>query len=96
MQGKYEEAAEQYRALLSDAPVPAAVGLARAQAALGQLDASNLKLSLLFVPLAIASTYAGAWIVKRMRAEVFYPMIYSFVALVAVKLIWDGLGGLLA
>ncbi|MFS4438514.1 sulfite exporter TauE/SafE family protein [Paracoccaceae bacterium GXU_MW_L88] len=64
-------------------------------AALGQLDASNLKLSLLFVPLAIASTYAGAWIVKRMRAEVFYPMIYSFVALVAVKLIWDGLGGLL-
>ena len=29
-----------------------------------------------------------------MRASIFYPFTYASVALVGVKLIWDGLAGL--
>ena len=37
---------------------------------------------------------AGAWVIKRMRAEVFYPFTYTMVIIVAAKLIHDGLQGL--
>lgn len=63
-------------------------------AALGQLDATNLGLSAALAPLAIGFTFVGAWIVRRLRAEVFYPFTYAMTALVGVKLVWDGLAGL--
>jgi uncharacterized membrane protein YfcA len=63
--------------------------------ALGQFDSTNLGTSVIMFPLAIASTWAGAWVVKRMNAKVFYPMIHAFIGLVAVKLIADGVMGLL-
>ena len=59
--------------------------------ALGQFDATNLALSGLLAPVAVAATYLGAWIVRRMRAEVFYPITYALTALVGLKLVWDGL-----
>jgi uncharacterized membrane protein YfcA len=62
--------------------------------ALGQFDTTNLTLSALMFPLAIVSTWLGAWVVKRMKPAVFYPMIHAFIGLVAVKLIWDGVMGL--
>ncbi|WP_404864580.1 sulfite exporter TauE/SafE family protein [Georhizobium sp. MAB10] len=64
--------------------------------ALGQFDASNLQASLVLLPLAPIATLAGAAIVRRIRAERFYPFMYGMVFLAALKLIWDGLGGLLA
>ncbi len=58
--------------------------------ALGQFDTANLAASAALMPLAPLSTLAGAWLVRRMRPELFYPFTYATVALIAVKLIWDG------
>ena len=63
--------------------------------ALGQFDTTNLTASAVLMPLAPLSTIAGAWLVRRMRPETFYPFTYATVALVAVKLLWDGIAGLL-
>lgn len=57
--------------------------------ALGQFDATNLTASAVLMPLAPLSTLAGAWLVKRMRPELFYPLTYATVALIAVKLLYD-------
>jgi uncharacterized membrane protein YfcA len=62
--------------------------------ALGQFDARNLGASALLAPLAVAFTFAGAAIIRRMRAEVFYPVTYALTALVGLKLVWDGLAAL--
>lgn len=59
--------------------------------ALGQFDATNLTASLVLMPLAPLATLAGAWLVRRMRPEIFYPFTYATVAVVAVKLVYDGL-----
>jgi uncharacterized membrane protein YfcA len=61
--------------------------------ALGQFDASNLATSAVLLPLAPVATLAGAWAVRRLKAETFYPLMYAMVFLAALKLIWDGLGG---
>ncbi len=58
--------------------------------ALGQFDATNLTASLVLMPIAPLATLAGAWLVRRMRPEIFYPFTYCTVALIAVKLIYDG------
>ncbi len=58
--------------------------------ALGQFDAVNLATSAVLLPLAPLATLAGAFVVKRMRAEIFYPLTYATVLVVAVKLVWDG------
>lgn len=58
--------------------------------ALGQFDATNLMASAMLMPLAPLATLAGAWLVRRMRPEVFYPFTYATVAVVALKLVWDG------
>lgn len=58
--------------------------------ALGQFDAANLAASAVLLPLAPLATMAGAWLVRRMRPEVFYPLTYATVGLIALKLLWDG------
>lgn len=60
--------------------------------ALGQLDRANLAVSAALMPLAVVSVLAGAAIVRRMRAEVFYPVMYTMVFLVSLRLLWDGFG----
>jgi len=62
--------------------------------ALGQFDSANLAASAVLMPLAPLSTLAGAWLVRRMRAEIFYPLTYVTVALIAVKLLYDALPSL--
>lgn len=64
--------------------------------ALGQFDATNLSTSLALAPLAPVATLAGAYIVRRMKPDVFYPFMYVMVFLAALKLIWDGAIHLLA
>lgn len=63
-------------------------------AALGEFDGQILLISAALLPLAIGSTWAGTQLVRRMRAEVFYPFTYASVTLVVAKLMWDGLTGL--
>lgn len=64
--------------------------------ALGQFDASNLSASLVLLPLAPVATLAGAWLVRRIRPALFYPFMYAMVFFASLKLIWDGMAGLLA
>ncbi|QDY71682.1 sulfite exporter TauE/SafE family protein [Qingshengfaniella alkalisoli] len=61
---------------------------------LGQFDATNLHSSFVMLPVAVLSTILGAALIKRMKAEIFYPMMYTMVAIVALKLMWDGISGL--
>ncbi|MCY6379276.1 sulfite exporter TauE/SafE family protein [Hoeflea prorocentri] len=63
--------------------------------ALGQFDASNLSASFVLMPLAPLATLAGAWIVKRLRPEVFYPLMYLTILATSVKLVADGMNALL-
>ncbi len=58
--------------------------------ALGQLDFSNLKTSMTLFPPAMLATAAGAWVVKRMRPQVFYPFMYTMAFLAGAKLVYDG------
>ena len=62
--------------------------------ALGQFDTTNLAASVVLMPIAPLATLAGAWLVRRMRPEIFYPFTYVTVALIAVKLLWDGMASL--
>ncbi len=64
-------------------------------AALGQFDRTILLTAMVMLPLAVLATLLGALIVKRMRAAVFYPFMYAMIALVGLRLIWDGARGIL-
>ena len=64
-------------------------------AALGFFDARTLLTALVLLPVAVVAVLAGAAVVRRMRAEVFYPFMYAMVALVGLRLVWDGGRGLL-
>ncbi|MBT0780755.1 sulfite exporter TauE/SafE family protein [Paracoccus sp. pheM1] len=63
-------------------------------AALGEFGSDNLARAAAMLPLAIGATWLGGWVVRHMRASIFYPFTYASVALVGVKLAWDGLAGL--
>lgn len=64
-------------------------------AALGQFTAQTLWSALVLMPLAAVATLAGAALVRRMRAQVFYPFMYAMIALVSLRLVWDGARGLM-
>lgn len=64
-------------------------------AALGLFEAPVLAAALWLMPVAALAVLGGAWIVRRMRAEVFYPFMYVMLGLVGGKLVWDGVSGLL-
>lgn len=63
--------------------------------ALGQFDATNLAASAVLMPIAPLATLAGAWIVRRIRPDLFYPIMYAMVLVVGLKLVWDGVFELL-
>ncbi|MGY2734338.1 sulfite exporter TauE/SafE family protein [Sphingomonas sp. UYP23] len=71
----------------------AAVNWAKVPAywALGQFDRGTLGIAALLLPVAIASTFAGVWLARRVPPERFYTAIYTLMVLVGVKLIWDAL-----
>jgi uncharacterized membrane protein YfcA len=59
--------------------------------ALGQFSPQNLLASAALLPVAIAATFAGVWLVRRVPAERFYGIIYWLLLLVGAKLVWDGI-----
>lgn len=63
-----------------------------AYVALGQFDASNMLASAVLLPIAIASTFAGVWLVRHVSPQRFYAAIYCLMILVGGKLLIDGLG----
>ena len=66
-----------------------------AYAALGQLGRDNLMTAGALFPVAIASTFAGVALVRRVSPERFYTLVYTLLILVGLKLLWDGARGLL-
>jgi uncharacterized membrane protein YfcA len=60
-------------------------------ALLGQLDGRTLASAVLLLPLAAFAVLVGAAVVRRLRSEVFYPFMLSMVALVGIRLVYDGL-----
>ncbi|KQM26770.1 hypothetical protein ASE57_12085 [Sphingomonas sp. Leaf11] len=58
--------------------------------ALDQFTRANLTTSAALLPVAIASTVAGVWLVRRVSANRFYTAIYVLMIAVGVKLVWDG------
>jgi uncharacterized membrane protein YfcA len=64
-----------------------------AYAALGQFTHANLLAAGVLMPVAIASTFAGVWLVKRVQAERFYTLIYIMMAAVGVQLLWEAWRG---
>ncbi|MFN3250491.1 sulfite exporter TauE/SafE family protein [Roseibium album] len=63
---------------------------------LGQFDTTNLTTSAVLVPLAFLATLAGIRLVRLVKAETFYTFIYVFMAVIGLKLTYDGLVNLLA
>ncbi|MEH3040814.1 MAG: sulfite exporter TauE/SafE family protein [Sphingomonas paucimobilis] len=63
--------------------VPAYIGL-------GQFTRANLLTSAALLPVAIATTFGGVWLVRRVSAKRFYTLIYVLMIVVGVKLVWDG------
>ena len=59
--------------------------------ALGQFTPANLTLTLIFMPLAIASTAAGVWLVRRISAERFNLVISLLMILVGAELLRQSL-----
>ena len=60
---------------------------------LGQFHAETLQASAILMPLAIASTLAGVWLIKRMNGPLFYRIINWLMILLGARLLWAGLFG---
>jgi uncharacterized membrane protein YfcA len=61
---------------------------------LGQFSGGNLKVSAALIPLAILSTFAGVWLVRRVDADRFYAIILIITFLIGIKLTYDALQAL--
>ncbi|MBL0924196.1 MAG: sulfite exporter TauE/SafE family protein [Sphingomonadaceae bacterium] len=62
-----------------------------AYVALGQFNAANMMLTALFMPLAILSTFAGVWLVKRVSPARFNVIINVLMILVGLELVRQAL-----
>ena len=59
--------------------------------ALGQLDRATFATSLALMPLAIAASFAGVALVRRVPVERLYRALYALLILVGAKLLYDGI-----
>jgi hypothetical protein len=64
--------------------------------ALGQITPANLLTSAALFPLAIASTWAGVRLVRRVSGERFYDIVYVLLFLLGCKLVVGGVSSWLA
>jgi uncharacterized membrane protein YfcA len=69
---------------------------APAYLALGQFTKENLLVSAALMPLAIGSTLAGVWLVRRIDGAKIYKLIYAILLLLGIKLIVDAITALAA
>jgi Sulfite exporter TauE/SafE. len=59
--------------------------------ALGQFTRTNLLTAALLMPVAIATTFMGVWLLHRVKAERFYTIIYLLMIAVGAQLVWKAL-----
>ena len=60
-------------------------------ALLGQLNAANLTMALIFAPLAPLGIWLGVWLHKRASEAAFYRVSYTLLFVTGLKLVWDAL-----
>ena len=58
---------------------------------LGSFNREILTAAALLVPLAIASTWAGVWLVRRIDTARFYAVIYVLMVALGLRLVWQAL-----
>jgi uncharacterized membrane protein YfcA len=61
---------------------------------LGQFSRENLAVSAALIPVAVLSTFAGVWLVRRVSADRFYAIILVITFLIGVKLTYDAVAAL--
>jgi len=61
---------------------------------LGLFDGRNLATSLALAPLAPVGIWMGVNLMRRIPETVFYRICYAILAVVGVKLLWDGIARL--
>ena len=61
---------------------------------LGELSRDNLIVSAGLIPVAIVSTFAGVWVVRRVSPDRFYALILALTLLIGVKLTYDAVRAL--
>lgn len=59
--------------------------------ALGQFTRENLTAAAVLLPMAVASTFAGVWLVRKVDPQRFTEIIYLLLLATGAKLLWDGL-----
>ncbi|WP_029040296.1 sulfite exporter TauE/SafE family protein [Cucumibacter marinus] len=64
-------------------------------AALGQLSFTNLSFALFMAPVALVGMLVGIYLVRRIEQSLFYRIAYTLMAVLGVKLIWDGITGMI-
>lgn len=62
--------------------------------ALGQFTFENMATAGALFPVAIASTWAGVLLVRRVSGQSFYTAVYVLLVLVGIKLVYDGAAAL--
>lgn len=62
---------------------------------LGQFDRANLTASLVLLPFAVAATFLGVWLVRRIDVTSFYKIIYTLVLVIGVYLVGESVAGLI-
>jgi uncharacterized membrane protein YfcA len=63
---------------------------------LGQLNVANLTLAAALAPVGVIGVLVGVYLVRRISAKLFYQIAYWLVFLLALKLVWDGVAGIIA
>ena len=58
---------------------------------LGSLGREVLTAAALLLPLAVAATWAGVWLVRRIDSGRFYRLTYALMIAVGLRLVWQGL-----
>lgn len=59
--------------------------------ALGSFNRAVLEAAMLLMPLAIAATFAGVWLIRRLDSARFYTIIYLLMIALGARLIWQGI-----
>jgi uncharacterized membrane protein YfcA len=54
---------------------------------LGQLDLANLKVSLLLMPIAVAGTFAGVWLVRIIPQRMYFVLIHVALFALSIQLV---------
>jgi uncharacterized membrane protein YfcA len=58
---------------------------------LGQLDFANLKMSVLLMPIAVAGTFAGVWLVRVIPERTYFLLVHVALFVLSIKLVVDAI-----